>query len=141
MTDSLDQIKNQLGDLMARYRDRVDYLAIRLEQSEGTNIVLRSEKIETLSEGIAIGGQVRACHNGGWGFAAFNRLSTLPERIEEAIAAAKLVGEEETILAPVDPVQIICQLPLTGTDPRQIPLTQKKALCDRYNEILRSVSP
>jgi TldD protein len=141
MTDSLTQIKNQLSDLMTRYRDRVDYLAIRLEQSEGTNIVLRSEKIETLSEGIAIGGQVRACHNGGWGFAAFNRLSTLAERIEEAIAAAKLVGEEETILAPVDPVQIICQLPLTGTDPRHIPLTQKKALCDRYNEILRSVSP
>ena len=141
MTDSLSQIKNQLSDLMTRYRDRVDYLAIRLEQSEGTNIVLRSEKIETLSEGIAIGGQVRACHHGGWGFAAFNRLSTLPERIEEAIAAAKLVGEEETILAPVDPVQIICQLPLTGTDPRQIPLAQKKALCDRYNEILRSVSP
>ena len=141
MTDSLTEIKNQLSDLMTRYRDRVDYLAIRLEQSEGTNIVLRSEKIETLSEGIAIGGQVRACHHGGWGFAAFNRLSTLPERIEEAIAAAKLVGEEETILAPVDPVQIICQLPLTGTDPRQIPLTQKKALCDRYNEILRSVSP
>ena len=141
MTDSLTEIKNQLSDLMTRYRDRVDYLAIRLEQSEGTNIVLRSEKIETLSEGIAIGGQVRACHHGGWGFAAFNRLSTLPERIEEAIAAAKLVGEEETILAPVDPVQIICQLPLTGTDPRQIPLAQKKALCDRYNEILRSVSP
>ena len=141
MTDSLTEIKNQLSDLMTRYRDRVDYLAIRLEQSEGTNIVLRSEKIETLSEGIAIGGQVRACHHGGWGFAAFNRLSTLAERIEEAIAAAKLVGEEETILAPVDPVQIICQLPLTGTDPRQIPLAQKKALCDRYNEILRSVSP
>ena len=141
MTDSLTEIKNQLSDLMTRYRDRVDYLAIRLEQSEGTNIVLRSEKIETLSEGIAIGGQVRACHHGGWGFAAFNRLSTLEERIEEAIAAAKLVGEEETILAPVDPVQIICQLPLTGTDPRHIPLAQKKALCDRYNEILRSVSP
>jgi len=66
MTDSLAQIKNQLSDLMIRYRDRVDYLAIRLEQSEGTNIVLRSEKIETLSEGIAIGVQVRACHNGGW---------------------------------------------------------------------------
>jgi len=141
MTDSLTEIKNQLSDLMTRYRDRVDYLAIRLEQSEGTNIVLRSEKIETLSEGIAIGGQVRACHHGGWGFAAFNRLSTLPERIEEAIAAAKLVGEEETILAPVDPVQIICQLPLTGTDPRQIPLAQKKALCDRYNEVLRSFNP
>jgi TldD protein len=135
-----DQLKNQLSELTRQYRDRVDFLAIRVEQAEGTNIVLRGDQIETLSEGIAIGGQVRACHRGGWGFASFNRLSTLSERIEEAIAAAKLVGEEETLLAPVDPIQAICQLPLTGSDPRHIPLATKKALCDHYNQILKSVS-
>lgn len=135
-----DQLKNQLSELTRQYRDRVDFLAIRVEQAEGTNIVLRGDQIETLSEGIAIGGQVRACHRGGWGFASFNRLSTLSERIEEAIAAAKLVGEEETLLAPVDPIQTIGQLPLTGTDPRHISLATKKELCDRYNQILKSVS-
>jgi len=135
-----DQLKSQLSELTRQYRDRVDFLAIRVEQAEGTNIVLRGDQIETLSEGIAIGGQVRACHRGGWGFASFNRLSTLSERIEEAIAAAKLVGEEETLLAPVDPIQTICQLPLTGTDPRHISLATKKELCDHYNQILKSVS-
>ena len=29
--------KNRLTDLIKRYRDRVDYLAIRLEESEGTD--------------------------------------------------------------------------------------------------------
>ncbi len=133
--------KNLLSDLISRYRSRVDYLAIRLEDSEGTSILLQGDKVETLSEGLSIGGQVRACYKGGWGFASFNQLSSLSEQIEEAIAAARIVGDEETILAPIKAVQDICHLPLTGTDPRQISLGEKKALCDRYNAILKSVDP
>jgi len=121
MPSLLVDAKNLLCDLIARYRSQVDYLAIRLEEAEGTDIFLRGDKIETLSQGISIGGQVRACYKGGWGFASFNQLSTLKERVEEAIAAARIVGDEETILAPVDPVQDIVTLPLTGTDPRKYP--------------------
>jgi TldD protein len=139
LSTSLVDTKNLLSDLIARYRSQVDYLAIRLEEAEGTDILLRGNKVETLSEGISIGGQVRACYRGGWGFASFNRLTSLTEQIEEAIAAARLVGDEETMLAPVDPIQATCNLPLLGTDPRQISLPQKKALCSHYAEILRSV--
>jgi TldD protein len=57
-------IKDLLSDLIARYRTQVDYLAIRLEAAEGADILLRGNKIEALSEGISIGGQVRACHRG-----------------------------------------------------------------------------
>jgi TldD protein len=128
-----------LADLIARYRSQVDYLAIRLEEAEGTDILLRGSKVETLSEGISIGGQVRACHKGGWGFASFNRLSSLKDRIEEAIAAARLVGDEETLLAPIAAIQDSRQIPLTGTDPRHISLAQKKQLCHHYAEILRGV--
>ena len=138
MPSLLSDYPNLVTDLIKRYQHRVDFLAIRLEESAGTNILLRGEKIETLSEGIALGGQIRACYQGGWGFATFNRLSTMAERIEEAIAAARMIGDEETLLAPVTPIQDICQLPLTGTNPRQVPLVEKKALCDRYNQILRS---
>lgn len=141
MPTVLADTKNLLSDLIARYRARVDYLAIRLEDSEGTSILLRGDKVETLSEGVSIGGQVRACYKGGWGFASFNQLATLAERIEEAIAAARIVGDEETTLAPVKAVQAVCQLPLTGTDPRHISLSEKKALCDRYNTILQHIDP
>jgi TldD protein len=141
MTNQLSEYKNLLSDSINRYRHHVDFLAIRLEESEGTNILLRGDKVESLSEGIAIGGQVRACYKGGWGFASFNQLSSLAARVEEAIAAARIVGDEETLLAPVEPVQITCQLPLSGTDPRQVPLAQKKALCDHYNELLRDYNP
>ena len=141
MPTVLADTKNLLSDLIARYRSRVDYLAIRLEDSEGTSILLQGDKVETLSEGLSIGGQVRACYQGGWGFASFNQLSTLSERVEEAITAARVVGDDETILAPIKAVKAVCHLPLTGTDPRHIPLSEKKALCDRYNEILKSVDP
>ncbi len=137
MTTALADAKNLLADLIARYRYRADYLAIRLEESEGSSIFLRGDKVETLSEGLSIGGQVRVCYKGGWGFASFNQLSTLRERVEEAISAAHIVGDSETTLAPIIPVQDSCQLPLTGTDPRLITLAQKKQLCDRYNQLLK----
>lgn len=141
MPTVLADAKNLLSDAIARYRHRVDYLAIRLEESEGTSILLRGDKIDTLSEGLSIGGQVRACYRGGWGFASFNQLSTLKERVEEAIAAARIVGDDETLLAPIPIIQDVCQLPLIGTDPRLVSLTQKKQLCDRYNQILRHIDP
>ncbi|MUH00815.1 hypothetical protein F7734_54525 [Scytonema sp. UIC 10036] len=139
MQTLLADAQNLLTDLIARYSSSVDYLMIRLEEAEGTDIMLRGDKVETLSEGISIGGQIRACYKGGWGFSSFNQLSTIRDRIEEAIAAARIVGDEETVLAPIDIVQDICNVPLAGTDPRQIPLKQKKELCDRYTDLLKSV--
>jgi TldD protein len=139
MSIALDDAKSLLDDLIRRYRSRVDYLSIRLEESEGTDILLRGGKVEALSEGIALGGQIRACYRGGWGFASFNRMDDIRAHLERAIAAARMVGDEDTVLAEVEPVQAVRSLPLVGTDPRRIALADKKALCDRYSEILCSV--
>jgi TldD protein len=139
MASQFDRYRNQVADLVDRYRDRVDYLMVRLEESEGTDILLRGGKVETLSEGLSLGGQVRACHRGGWGFASFNHLDDLAAQLEGAIAAARLVGEDETLLAPIDPVQTTYCLPLTGSDPRQISLTRKKDLCATYADLLQGV--
>jgi len=139
MHSQLTDAQNLLSDLIAHYSSRVDYLMIRLEEAEDTDIFLRGDKVETLSVGISIGGQIRACYKGGWGLSSFNQLATIKDRIEEAIAAARMVGDEETILAPIDAVQAICTLPLTGTDPRKISLVEKKQLCDRYTDLLKSV--
>ena len=135
---TLDSYKDQVSDLIGRHRHRVDYLAIRLERSQGCEIRLRGDRPEALSEDVAIGGQVRACHRGGWGFASFNRLADLGLRLEDAIAAARLIGDDNTQLAPIDIVQTRCVLPLSGTDPRQVSLADKKALCHHYTEVLRS---
>ncbi|MBE9135822.1 TldD/PmbA family protein [Nodosilinea sp. LEGE 07088] len=139
MADAIDQAKTRIQELCDRWRPKVDYLAIRLEQSEGTDIFLRGGRAETLSEAIAIGGHVRACYRGGWGFASFNDLESLLPSVEAAVAAARLVGDDETLLAPVEAVQITRQLPLVGTDPRHVSLARKKALCSHYADILQSV--
>ncbi|MDE5072731.1 MAG: TldD/PmbA family protein [Trichodesmium sp. St5_bin8] len=141
MPISLTEAKNLLSDLLSDYSSQVDYLAIRLEKSEETDILLRGHKIETLSEGISIGGQVRACYKGAWGFASFNQIYALKDRIEEAIAAAKLIGKEETILAPIPIIQESHVVSLTGKDPRYISLASKKELCEHYGQVLRSVDP
>ncbi|RMF23481.1 MAG: TldD/PmbA family protein [Cyanobacteria bacterium J083] len=130
--------RNLLAETITKYRERVDFLAIRLETSEGTSISLRGDKIETLSEGTSLGGQVRACYKGGWGMSSFNDLANLQQHVEEAISSARIIGEDETILAPVNPIQTVCSLPLSGRNPRHISLEEKKQLCDRYNQILRS---
>ena len=61
MTTKLTDVQNLLSDLISRYSSRVDYLMIRLEEAEGTDIVLRGDRVETLSEGLSIGGHVRTC--------------------------------------------------------------------------------
>ena len=132
------QVKDQILGLVQKYKPDVDFFVIRLERSQGADIFLRSGKVETLSTGISIGGQVRACHQGGWGFASFNNLNSLEIKLKEAIAAAKWVGNEETVLAEVDPVQV--KVSLIKENPYQIPLIDKKNLCTHYTDILRSVS-
>ena len=131
------QVADRISSLVNKYKSHVDFFAIRLERSHGADIFLRSGKIETLSTGISIGGQVRACHRGGWGFASFNDLNNLETKLQEAIASAKWVGNEETVLAEVQPVQ--AKVSLIQENPHQIELVTKKDLCSHYTEMLRSV--
>lgn len=134
----MNDYRDELDDLINRYSSKVDFLSIRLENATGANITLRNGNLETLSESTSIGGQVRACYSGGWGFTTFNNLSDLKHRVEDAISFARMVGDDETILAPVTPVQISCQLPLTGTNPRLIPLVDKKNLVNNYYHVLKN---
>ncbi|MCY7407602.1 MAG: TldD/PmbA family protein [Alkalinema sp. CAN_BIN05] len=139
MTTVLDSARDRALDLIRRYKHQVDYLAIRLEASEGSDVLLRGLRVETLSEGMSIGGHVRVCHRGGWGFSSFNRLDQLEMRVQEAISAARLVGTEETMMAEIKIVEEICRMPMEKRDPRQVSLAEKKALCEHYGEVLRSV--
>ncbi len=83
------QFKDEILSLVQKYKPHVDFFAIRLERSQGADIFLRSGKVETLSTGISIGGQVRACHRGGWGFASFNDLHSLEAKLKDRIIGAK----------------------------------------------------
>ncbi|MBD2185481.1 TldD/PmbA family protein [Planktothrix sp. FACHB-1355] len=133
-------MQDRLLETIAPYRDRVDYLEIRLEQSESTAITFRGPQLDAVDRGFTLAGGIRACHNGGWSFVTFNGLAELKERIEEAISQAKLVGKETTVLAPIEPIKDYVTAEL-GLDPRGVSLAEKRRLMEGYNQLLLEFDP
>lgn len=113
----------------------VDYADIRIEDKTETQVMFRGHDLDNIGSSRVSGGIVRALYKGGWGYATFNDLNDLESRVREACATAKLVGKETSQLAPVEPV--VDEIPAAmEKDFRQIPLSQKKALLEEYNQIL-----
>jgi TldD protein len=129
-----------LSDAIAPYRQQVDYLEIRLEQSESTAIAYRGKQLDAVDRSFALSGGIRACHKGGWSFVTFNGLADLQNRIEEALAQAKLIGNATTQLAQVAPVQDYVAVEF-AKDPRGISLDAKRQLIEAYNQILLEFDP
>lgn len=115
-----------------------DYIEIRVEEGETTRIQYRGKELEDIGRTSSLGGNVRALVNGGWGFISFNDLSTLRTKVETAVRQARLVGKEESKLAPVEPTVDIVE-PEVKKNPSEIPLAQKKQILDEYNGVIWSV--
>ncbi|WP_218082766.1 TldD/PmbA family protein [Anthocerotibacter panamensis] len=133
-------MKDRLLSALNARKQQVDYLELRLEQSEYTGLSFRGPLMDGIDRSFALRGSIRACHRGGWSFVTFNRLEDLPHRIEEAIQQAHLVGAETTQLAEITPVEATVPVTL-GKDPRGVALTEKRALLERYNRLLLEADP
>lgn len=130
-----NSILEQLQQKIDNYKNSVDYLEIRLQQSESTAISFRGHQLDAVNRNFSLAGGIRACHHGGWSFVTFNSISELQDRIEEAISQAHLVGRETTKLAPVEPIQDYVAVEF-GRDPRGISLEEKRQLLQNYNQLL-----
>ncbi len=133
-------IQEQLLSAIASYRDAIDYLEIRVEQSESTAISFRGPQLDAVDRNFNLAGGIRACHQGGWSFVTFNNLSELKDRISEAISQARLVGNQKTVLAPIEPIQDYVQVSLVR-DPRGVSLAEKRQLMQQYNQMLLDFDP
>ncbi|HBB31080.1 MAG TPA: hypothetical protein DDZ80_04175 [Cyanobacteria bacterium UBA8803] len=133
-------MQEQLQTAIAPYRYTVDYLEIRVEQSEESAIAFHGQDLEAVDRSFGLAGGIRACRKGGWSFVTFNGLAELTDQIEEAIAQAHLVGKETTRLAPLEPIQDYVAVEM-GCDPRGISLTQKRQLMEEYNQLLMQYDP
>lgn len=51
----------------------VDYCEIRFEESQPFSISYQGRTLDTITRDTPYGGNVRALHKGGWGFACFNK--------------------------------------------------------------------
>lgn len=133
-------MQDRLQETIEVYRHRVDYLEIRLEQSESTTITFRGPQLDAVNRNFTLAGGIRACHKGGWSFVTFNSLTELENRIEEAISQAYLVGESSTQLAEIAPIQDYVSVKI-GRDPREITLKEKRNLIQDYNQLLLDYDP
>jgi TldD protein len=120
---------------------RADYTEIRLEHKESTNVSYRGTDLENASAVIDAGGIVRSlCRDGGWGVVTFNDLSDLEDKVAQAYQCARVGRSEEPIeLAPIPVVEDHLAVDL-ARDFRGVSLSEKKALAERYNQILRGHS-
>jgi len=113
----------------------VDYADIRIEDKLNSWVNFRGKDLDSIGSARTLGGIVRALYRGGWGYATFNDLDDLEKRVNEACEIARLVGKEETLFAPVDPVEADISAQLEK-DFQEIPLSEKKALMEEYNQII-----
>jgi TldD protein len=130
----------ELEDIGARVAEelkkhKADYIEARLEQAVSSRISYRGRKLESIGKSSDSGGNIRALVNGGWGFASFNNLDDIRPRIALAVEQARLAGTGQSRLADVPPAKDT--VPAPGVrDILQIPLADKKALLDEYNETI-----
>jgi len=114
-----------------------DYVEVRIHEGTSTKVDYSGKELDDIGERTGLGGCVRVLKNGGWGFAAFNDLSQLERFAQLALKQAELIGGESFQLAPVEPHQATYRA-LSGVDPADISLAEKRELCHRYNQIMLS---
>ncbi|MBN1483198.1 MAG: TldD/PmbA family protein [Chloroflexia bacterium] len=125
----------------ALHSSRADYTEIRLQDSQSTTVTFRGQELETASPLLDRGGIVRCLvRDGGWGVATFNDLADLPRRVRQAYEGACAVQGEPIDLAPIPVSEEIIQVSLPQ-DFRGIPLSDKIALAQSYNDILLQHDP
>jgi TldD protein len=112
---------------------RADTVEIHAERRATTRITYVGQELEDISQFTALGGSVRAMHQGGWGFVSFHDATDLPRYVRLACEQAALVSGRQSQLARVEPVKnAVTAAP--EIDPRQVPLADKHDLCRRYNQ-------
>jgi TldD protein len=122
-------------------RSKADYTEVRLEEKETTRVIFRGKELETANANIDKGGIVRCLiKDKGWGVTTFNNLDDLLNKVDQAYQCAQVGSVPEPIeLAQVEPVEQVTTVEMKR-DFRDISLAEKKALAERYNQVIRGHS-
>lgn len=129
--------KSHFEDLISIHKDEIDYLEIRLEQKVRDTITYNESGLKDMNSSQILGGCVRACHKGGWGFFSFTDLDQVKSCLLQAIEVAKLVGESKTQLASVPSVKEEVRNPVIKSA-FDVPVDEKLALLQSYKDRMMS---
>ncbi len=128
-----DRLKSVLS------KQRADYVEVRLEEYESTNIRFQGKDIDKISSSQEKGGNARALVKGRWGFVTFNRWEDLEDKVKQAVEIATLIGDEQSYLASMEPVveDLMAEYPNYF---REVNLKEKVALMKNYSNIITNFS-
>jgi TldD protein len=129
---------SRVEDLIKRLKSSCDYIDIRLEERDGFSVSLRDGKLDNAGKSLSVGGCVRVCHNGGWGFSSFNKISDIERYAAQAVAQAKAVGNGKTRLAEVAPVIADFSTEILD-DPRNHSIDEKIQILRSYDDVMKGV--
>ncbi|OLZ09478.1 TldD/PmbA family protein [Sulfobacillus thermosulfidooxidans] len=119
-----------------------EYIEIRLEINESTQIETVDNQIKRQEHSMDIGGNVRVLSEGAFGFVHFDGWYNIEQHVQTALLLAKLsrhLGTSSTMSAAA-PVQITQRL-LIKEDPRAVPVDIKSQLLMHYADIAHQYSP
>lgn len=113
-----------------------DYCEIRVEESVSTSILFSGPTLDSISNNISYGGNVRALVGGGWGFVTFNSLGNLAEQVKKAERQAKAIAAFRTGRVRLAAVPVVEDEVLVNylKNPNTIILADKVALLETYNQ-------
>ncbi|MGI6661700.1 MAG: TldD/PmbA family protein [Bacillota bacterium] len=116
----------------------VDYCEIRFEESELLSISYQGKSLDTITRDTPYGGNVRALHKGGWGFACFNNLDELESAVKSAVKQAKLAGGRLGLESKLAPAPVIEDeyVPEYTLDPRGVSLSEKLRIIGSYLDFI-----
>lgn len=127
--DLLDRMQEALK------RKRGDYAELRLERVSSSGLSFRGPELDSIGTSRSVGGIARVMVKGGWGLTTFNDIEDLEARLDQAYDCARLVGNETSQLAEVEPAVDDVPAQLEG-DFRGISLDEKRKLAEEYNNII-----
>lgn len=130
-------MRNKLSE--ALNSQKADYIEIRLENYESTNIRFQDKDMEKISSSQEMGGNVRALVKGKWGFITFNGWDNLKDKVKQAVEIATLIGNQKSYLTETEPVVEILQAEC-GHDFRKVALKEKATMMKNYSNIILNYS-
>lgn len=116
------------------------YADVRLEEVFGTELGYKNAVLEEFKPSESNGAFLRVYNNGKWFYKALTDLSQIENGFAELIEQSRSIsGTCNEIFSHV-PKTHEEKLSFSDRDPRAIPLTKKRELCESYFDVVKNIS-
>jgi TldD protein len=128
MEEYIDLFEN----IIAKTRQKVDYIDIRFGMGENTSILMKDGNVDEINTGMSLATRVRVLNNGAWGFAYTSDLSKIDEITETALKLSdSLKGDVKLSESEIikDKVEVDVKIPF-----KDVSIEEKKDIMKDAND-------